>query len=61
MFNAVMGGLNFVALRALEARGLGPLIAQALLVPILAAGGYFGMRAFVFRSGAGGRLDSART
>jgi len=61
LFNAAMGVCNFVALRALEARGFGPLLAQALLVPFLAAGGYFGMRAFVFRSAAAQRLDSART
>lgn len=49
LFYAVMGGANFALLRALGALGIGPLLAQALLLPVLAAMGYFGMRRFVYR------------
>jgi putative flippase GtrA len=48
-FYACLGGLNFLMLRALTWGGLGPLWAQALLVPVLAVGGFAGMRLFVFR------------
>jgi putative flippase GtrA len=44
-----LGGLNFLTLRALTWGGLGPLWAQALLLPVLAVGGFAGMRLFVFR------------
>jgi putative flippase GtrA len=43
------GGLNFLLLRSLTWGGLGPLSAQALLLPVLAIGGFAGMRLFVFR------------
>jgi putative flippase GtrA len=49
IFYLVLGGLNFSLLRALGALGAGPLLAQALLLPVLAAVGYVGMRRFVFR------------
>jgi putative flippase GtrA len=48
-FYACLGGLNFLMLRALTWGGLGPLWAQALLLPVLAVGGFAGMRLFVFR------------
>ncbi len=47
-FYLVLAGVNFVLLRFLTAHGLGPLLAQALLVPPFAAVGYFAMRVFVF-------------
>lgn len=48
-FYAVLGLLNFLLLRALGLVGLGPLVAQAVLLPVLAVVGYVGMRQFVFR------------
>ena len=44
-----LGGLNFLLLRCLTWGGVGPLWAQALLLPVLAVGGFAGMRIFVFR------------
>lgn len=49
IFYLVLGGVNFGLLSALRAVGVGPLIAQALLLPVLAGMGYFGMKRFVFR------------
>lgn len=49
LFYLALGGLNFLLLRALGWAGAGPLLAQALLLPVLAACGYLGMRSFVFR------------
>lgn len=49
LFYLVLGALNFVLLRVLGLAGVGPLLAQALLLPVLAACGYLGMRSFVFR------------
>lgn len=48
-FYVALGGLNFVLLQGLAWSGLGPLSAQALLLPVLAAIGYFCMHRFVFR------------
>ena len=48
-FYTSLGGLNFLLLRSLTWGGLGPLSAQALLLPVLAVGGFAGMRIFVFR------------
>jgi putative flippase GtrA len=48
-FYASLGGLNFLLLRSLTWGGFGPLSAQALLLPVLAVGGFAGMRIFVFR------------
>lgn len=53
LFYVALGTLNFVLLRVLESLGLGPLLAQAVLVPVLAACGYLGLRGFVFRGQAG--------
>jgi len=47
-FYACLGSLNFLLLRALTWVGLGSLLAQALLLPVLALVGFFGMRRFVF-------------
>jgi len=47
-FYVVLGLANFALLRALAGAGAGPLLAQMLLLPLLAAGGYFGLRRFVF-------------
>jgi putative flippase GtrA len=52
LFYVALGTLNFVLLRVLEGFGLGPLLAQAVLVPVLAACGYLGLRGFVFRGQA---------
>lgn len=49
LFYLALGSLNFVLLRLLGWTGLGPLLAQALLLPVLAACGYLGLRGFVFR------------
>ena len=49
LFCTGLGGLNFVLLRQLAWFGLGPLLSQAALLPVLAAVGYVGMRGFVFR------------
>ena len=49
VFYAVLGLTNYGALEALAKAGLGPLLAQALLVPLLAVAGYAGMRLLVFR------------
>jgi putative flippase GtrA len=51
-FYAGFGGLNFLLLRGLTWSGLGPLLAQAVLLPVLAVVGFVGMRRFVFRDGA---------
>jgi putative flippase GtrA len=48
LFYLALGSLNFVLLRLLGSAGLGPLLAQALLLPVLAACGYLGLRRFVF-------------
>ncbi len=55
-FYACLGGLNFVLLRVLIWGGLGPLWAQALLLPVLAGVGFVGMRRFVFYKGPPGSL-----
>ena len=56
-FYACLGGLNFLLLRALVWGGLGPLWAQALLLPVLACVGFFGMRRFVFHRGRPGLFE----
>jgi putative flippase GtrA len=50
-FYTCLGALNFLLLRALMLGGLGPLWAQALLLPVLAGVGFLGMRRFVFHRG----------
>ncbi len=47
-FYAALGLGNYLALEGLGQLGLGPLAAQAILVPLLAMGGYTGMRFLVF-------------
>lgn len=49
IFYLVLGTVNFGLLRALGGLGIGPLVAQALLLPVLAGMGYLGMKRFVFR------------
>jgi putative flippase GtrA len=49
-FYFILGGLNFGLLRLLTFFGLGPLLAQAVLLPLFALVGYFAMRGFVFVS-----------
>jgi putative flippase GtrA len=49
LFYLGLGVLNFVMLRALAKMAFGPLWAQAILLPVLAAVGFVGMRGFVFR------------
>jgi putative flippase GtrA len=48
-FYAALGLANYLALKALTGAGVGPLVAQAILVPLLALAGYAGMRLLVFR------------
>lgn len=55
-FYAALGLANYLALTMLAQVGLGPLAAQALLVPLLAICGYAGMRLLVF--GQSGARDS---
>jgi putative flippase GtrA len=55
-FYACLGGLNLFLLRVLIWGGLGPLWAQALLLPVLAGVGFVGMRRFVFHKGPPGSL-----
>ena len=47
-FYAALGLVNFGLLHLLGMIGLGPLLAQALLLPVLAVLGFAGMRQFVF-------------
>lgn len=51
-FYFVLGLANFGLLHLLGALGVGPLLAQAILLPVLALIGFFGMRAFVFTAAA---------
>jgi putative flippase GtrA len=55
-FYAGLGAVNFVLLSILGWGGLGPLWAQALLLPVLAGVGFVGMRRFVFHGGSPGML-----
>ena len=55
-FYTFLGALNFLLLRVLIWGGLGPLWAQALLLPVLAGVGFVGMRRFVFHRGSPGLL-----
>lgn len=57
LFNAALALVNFLMLKLLGAIGLGPLIAQALLLPLLAISGYFGMRQLVFPHASKSRQD----
>ena len=49
---AVQFCLNAAALRVLLASGTGPLVAQALLLPVFAIGSFLAMRRFVYGPGA---------
>ena len=49
LFYMALGALNFALLSLLSWIGLGPLLAQAFLLPVLAIVGYLGLRTFVFR------------
>jgi putative flippase GtrA len=60
VFYACLGSLNFLLLRALIWGGLGPLWAQALLLPVLAGVGFVGMRRFVFHKGAPGSFRDVK-
>jgi putative flippase GtrA len=60
IFNACLGGLNYLLLRSLIWGGLGPLWAQALLLPVLAGVGFVGMRRFVFYRGPPGSLGNLK-
>jgi putative flippase GtrA len=50
-FYVVLGLANYLLLKALSHFGIGPLIAQAILVPLLAIAGYAGLRHLVFNHG----------
>jgi len=52
-FYAALGLVNYGLLHALTRIGLGPLLAQALLLPVLAILGFGGMRYFVFTAPPG--------
>ena len=52
VFYAALGLANFALLRLLGTWGIGPLLAQALLLPVLAVLGFFGMRSLVFNAAA---------
>jgi putative flippase GtrA len=47
-FYAALGLANYLLLRVLSHFGMGPLLAQAILVPLLAIAGYVGLRHLVF-------------
>ncbi|MBR0644708.1 GtrA family protein [Plastoroseomonas hellenica] len=49
LFYLVLGTVNFVLLRALGWIGAGPLVAQAVLLPVLMVCGYLGLQSYVFR------------
>jgi putative flippase GtrA len=49
-FYVGMGGVNLILLKLLTGIGIGPLWAQAVLFPVLAAIGFVVMRRFVFRA-----------
>jgi putative flippase GtrA len=57
LFYAALGLTNFGLLRLLVAFGLGPLLAQAVLLPVLAVLGFAGMRLFVFTAAAKRQAD----
>jgi putative flippase GtrA len=59
-FYVCLGGLNYSLLRALVWAGLGPLWAQAVLLPLLACIGFVAMRRFVFRSGSSDQLTELK-
>lgn len=48
LFYLFLGSFNYGCLRFLQGLSVAPLVAQALLLPLLALIGYFGMRRFVF-------------
>jgi putative flippase GtrA len=50
---SALGIVNFLGLKSLTQAGVGPLVSQALLVPLLAITGYVGMRMLVFRDKRG--------
>lgn len=52
VFYFALGLGNFALLHVLEGLGIGPLLAQALLLPVLAVAGFAGMRIFVFTAAA---------
>ena len=49
LVNLAIAGMNFGMLRFLTSKGMGPILAEAILLPMLAALGYIGMRCLVFR------------
>lgn len=49
VFYGSLGLINYGLLRVLTSAGSGPLIAQAVLLPLLMALGYLGLKRFVFR------------
>ena len=53
LFYATLGLTNYDLLHWLGSMGIGPLLAQAFLLPVLALLGYAGMRFFVFRVNQG--------
>ncbi len=57
VFYAALGLTNFGLLSLLGTLGLGPLLAQAVLLPVLAVLGFAGMRLFVFTAAAKGQAD----
>ena len=47
-FYVVLGLMNYLCLKGMSHFGIGPLVAQAILVPLLAIAGYAGLRHLVF-------------
>ena len=47
-FYVVLGLMNYLSLKGMSHFGIGPLVAQAILVPLLAIAGYAGLRHLVF-------------
>jgi len=56
----IIGLVNYGLLQAITKSGVGPLVAQALILPILALIGYFGMKIFVFGSMSEARIHNSR-
>jgi putative flippase GtrA len=59
MLYALIGSVNYGLLYALTKAGVGPLLAQAIILPVLAFMGYFGMSIFVFGKVANKELQDS--
>lgn len=50
LFYSALAGMNYIVLRLLETAEVKPILGQAMLLPLLAAICYAGLRLFVFRA-----------